>query len=79
LIGVRPLPDANSHWGNGSVGRLLNEIAHQGFRSFIRSRRRLGAGTSGVRLRVQAPCSDGDRARPRLMNHDASLYSPDLL
>ena len=48
-------------------------------RSFIRSRSRLGAGTRGVRLRVQAPCSDGDKDRPRLMNQEASLYSPDLL
>ncbi len=38
------------------------------------------AGQRGLwRVCILAPCSDGDRARPRLMNHEASLYSPDLL
>ena len=55
-----------------------DQRAHD-FRSFKRSRNRLGAGTSGVRLRVQAPCSEGDMARPRLMNQDASLYRPNRL
>ena len=44
-----------------------------GLRSLIKSRSRLGAGTKGVRLRVQAPCSEGDSDLPRLMNQEASL------
>ena len=49
------------------------------FLSLSRSRRRLGAGMRGVRLRVQAPCSVGDRARPRLMNHEVRRYRPSRL
>ena len=66
--------------GQRGLWRVCIQARHpRSQRFFIRSRSRLVAGNSGVRLRVQAPCSDGDRARPRLMNHEASLYSPDLL
>ena len=55
------------------AGEGFDQRAH-GFLSLIRSRRRFGAGTSGVRLRVHAPWSIGDRARPRLMNHEVMRY-----
>ena len=58
--------------------RLLGAARRRahGLRSLKRSRRRLAAGISGVRLRVQAPCSLGESARPRLMNQEASWYRP---